>query len=78
MNPVSTQVYLGADIDKLGLDLLILGSDEIFNVAHPTFDPIYYGVGVKEVPIITYAPSSGQYDVNQICQKILKRVLKEC
>ena len=47
------------------MDLLILGSDEIFNIAHPTFDPIYYGVGVENTPIITYAPSSGQYDVNQ-------------
>lgn len=76
MNPVSTQVYLGADIDKLGLDLLILGSDEIFNVAHPTFDPIYYGVGVKEVPIITYAPSSGQYDVNSNLSEDIKKSLE--
>lgn len=76
MNPVSSQVYSGADIDKLGLDLLILGSDEIFNIAHPTFDPIYYGVGVENTPIITYAPSSGQYDVNQNLPEDMKRSLE--
>lgn len=76
MNPISTQVYSGEDIDKLGLDLLILGSDEIFNVAHPTFDPIYYGVGVEKVPIITYAPSSGQYDVNHNLPEDIKKSLE--
>lgn len=65
LNPVTKRVYSGNDIDDLNLDVLILGSDEIFNVGHLTFDPIYYGVGILKTPLITYAPSSGQYDVNK-------------
>lgn len=76
MNPVSKQVFTGEDIDHLGLDLLILGSDEIFNVSHLTFNPIYYGVGITKVPIITYAPSSGQCDVNQKLSLEIRQSLK--
>lgn len=77
MNPSSLPVQTGTDIDSLGLDVLVLGSDEIFNVVHPVFDPIYYGVGIIKTRIITYAPSSGQCDVNRklpkdICESIMR------
>lgn len=50
------------EIDDLGLDLIILGSDEVFNTIHPLFDSTYYGVGILKTPCITYAPSAGQDD----------------
>lgn len=59
MYKISKHVYSAKDIDKLGLDVLVLGSDEIFKVSHPFFDELFYGVGIK-TPIITYAPSAGQ------------------
>ncbi|WP_295084234.1 polysaccharide pyruvyl transferase family protein [Ruminococcus sp.] len=59
MYRISKRVNNANDIDNLGLDVLILGSDEVFKVSHPFFDKLYYGVGVK-TPKVTYAPSAGQ------------------
>lgn len=47
------------EIDNLRLDVIILGSDEVFNINHPCFSDLYYGVGIK-TPLISYAPSAGQ------------------
>lgn len=50
-------VKTGEDVDRLGLDCVIFGSDAIFNVEHKLFDKIYMGVGIKETKKISYAPS---------------------
>lgn len=76
LNPISRQVYTSSDIDELGLNVIILGSDEIFNVGHPTFNPVYYGVGISKTPLITYAPSSGQYNTNEILPSNIRESLK--
>lgn len=55
----SKRVKSAREIDELGYDCIILGSDEVFNITHPAFDPIYYGVGLT-TKCITYAPSAGQ------------------
>lgn len=54
----SQKVQTAEEIDALGYDLIILGSDEVFNIHHPMFNDIYFGVGLM-TPCITYAPSSG-------------------
>ena len=58
--------------------MIILGSDEVFNLEHPLFDPIYYGVGLKTV-CMTYAPSSGQcnedMDITDEMKKSLMRMV---
>jgi polysaccharide pyruvyl transferase WcaK-like protein len=64
--PQSPIVKDGAQIDALGYDLVILGSDEILNVLHPSHNPLYYGIGIKKTPKITYAPSSGQTDIETV------------
>lgn len=56
---VSQRVFSGGEIDRLGCDAIIIGSDEVFNYRHPFFSELYYGVGI-ETPAITYAVSSGQ------------------
>ena len=48
------------DIRELGLDCVILGSDEILNIHHQIHDSIYYGVGLEDVNCVYYAPSAGQ------------------
>ncbi len=40
-------------------DVIILGSDEVFNVLSPCFDKVYMGVGLT-CKLITYAVSCGQ------------------
>lgn len=74
----SKTVHSAKEIDQLGYDLIILGSDEVFNLEHPLFDPIYYGVGLKTV-CMTYAPSSGQcnedMDITDEMKKSLMRMV---
>jgi len=61
---ISKEVHNAQEIDSLGLDCIILGSDEVFNTKHPLFHELYYGVGIH-TPLIAYAPSSGYIDVNE-------------
>jgi len=53
---LTAQTKSDSDIDNLHLDTVVLGSDAIFNVKHPLFNPIYYGVGLH-TPKISYAAS---------------------
>lgn len=47
------------------LDLIILGSDEIWNATNPIFlQPVFYGVGMK--PVMTYAVSLGNATVEDM------------
>ncbi len=56
LNPVGKPVYAPDDIKKQGYDLVIIGSDAIFNLCHPLSGYLYYGVGI-DVPYAMYAPS---------------------
>ena len=47
------------------LDMIILGSDEIWNVTNPLFrEPAFYGAGMKRV--MAYAPSIGNATVEEL------------
>lgn len=46
-----------SDIDNLGFDCIVFGSDAIFNMDHPFFKQVNYGVGVNHIRKISYAPS---------------------
>lgn len=58
------------------LDLVILGSDEIWNTTNPLFrTPIFYGVGMK--PVMAYAPSIGNAtleDMKCIPEEVFRRI----
>lgn len=56
LNPAGKPVYAPEDIKKQGYDLVIIGSDAIFNLRHPLSGYLYYGVGIG-VPYAMYAPS---------------------
>ncbi|WP_026516935.1 Coenzyme F420 hydrogenase/dehydrogenase, beta subunit C-terminal domain [Butyrivibrio sp. MC2021] len=48
------------DIEKVGLDLIICGSDEIWNIHNKDIDIDFYGCGwIKNISKIAYAISSG-------------------
>ncbi len=63
---LSKKVHTAKEIDKLGYDLIILGSDEIFNINHliTSKDYTYFGVGIENTPMITYAVSCGQSEAD--------------
>ena len=52
----TSRVKSAKEIDNLGFDGIVFGSDAIFNHQHLLFTPLYYGVGVKTKKI-TYSPS---------------------
>ena len=63
---MSRKVRSAKEIDNLGYDLIILGSDEIFNIKHliTSKDYTYFGVGIEKTPMVTYAVSCGQSEEN--------------
>ena len=76
---LSKKVHTVKEINRLGYDLIILGSDEIFNINHliTSKDYIYFGVGIDEnTPTITYAVSCGQSDANIIWPPVVVNSVK--
>lgn len=47
-------------------DMVIVGSDEVWNLSHPWYGyyPIFYGEGIRAKRLISYAASFGNYDVS--------------
>lgn len=74
---LSKKVKNASEIDALGYDLIILGSDEVFNIIHPIFNSVYFGVGMVHTPCISYAPSMGQMPINMpLNQKLINSLTK--
>ena len=68
------KVYTVDQVNKLGLDCIIIGSDEVWNYDDiKSYDPIKFGKGLTCENIITYAPSIGKSDLKHIPSEI-----KEC
>lgn len=53
---------------NLAYDLVVLGSDEIWNLKNPTFDhhAAFFGVGFISQNTISYAPSTAGLDVSEL------------
>lgn len=47
-------------------DLVVVGSDEVWNLSHPWYGyyPVFYGDGIRAKQLISYAASFGNYDVS--------------
>jgi hypothetical protein len=61
--PLSERFPLEA-IDKMSdYDVIVVGSDEVWNLFHPWYrkQPIFYGEGLKADKIISYSASFGNY-----------------
>lgn len=52
-------------------DLVIVGSDEVWNLSHPWYGyyPIFYGDGIQAKQVIAYAASFGNYDASAGLEK---------
>ena len=54
-------VYNAAQINALGLDCIVIGSDEVWNYLDPKgFSLIKYSAGLAAKSIVAYAPSTGK------------------
>lgn len=72
----SIPVHTAKEIDNLGFDCIVFGSDAIFNLRHPLCDEIYYGVGIKTKKV-TYSPSCEYLDVKTVLPKEYSKSLQE-
>ena len=56
-------VHNAAQINALGLDCIVIGSDEVWNYLDPkSFSLIKYSAGLTAKRIVAYAPSTGKAD----------------
>lgn len=61
--PHSRRVNSAEEINALHYDLIIVGSDEVWNFQDLSFSPVKFGVGI-EAPMMSYAASSGESSVH--------------
>lgn len=64
------------EIDALGLDAIVFGSDAIFNYKHPLFTPLYFGADIKTKKL-SFSPSCEHADVNCVLPEECTRSLRE-
>lgn len=64
--PLSRAFELDSPADMAQYDLVVVGSDEVFNLAHPWYGycPLFYGDGLKASRLISYAASFGNYQAS--------------
>jgi polysaccharide pyruvyl transferase len=61
--PLSARFPLHEPETAEAYDTIVVGSDEVWNLAHPWYGgkPIFYGVGLKTPRLVAYAGSFGSY-----------------
>ena len=58
---LTKKVYNAEGINSLGLDCIVIGSDEVWNYLDPKgFSMIKYGEGLDSRRLVAYAPSTGR------------------
>ena len=68
---LTKRVFNLKGINKLNFDVLIIGSDEVWNFSDSkSYNPLKFGYGLKCKKIITYAPSMGNSDLNNIPSEV--------
>ncbi len=75
--PQSKRVTSPEEIEALGYDTVIIGSDEILNLNHDLASKVYYGVGFHDgFPMVMYAASAGTVPPDTILDKDIQTGLK--
>jgi hypothetical protein len=65
--PLSTPFHLDAPETMEPYDLIVVGSDEVWNLRHPWYGgvPAFYGEGLRAERLVSYAASFGNHDVSE-------------
>lgn len=64
-------------IEKLGLDYIVVGSDEVWNYREAKGNAkVKFGIGLDHEKLIAYAPSVGQTHENDMPEYVKKGILK--
>lgn len=64
------------ELNKLGLDAIVVGSDEVWHYEDIARHPMKFGYGVKVDKLISYAPSTGSSNVNENIPEYVKEGMK--
>lgn len=68
---LSPRCFTAKAISELGYDLIVIGSDEVWNYADPkSVNPIKFGHGIDSARLISYAPSAGNSNLNEIPEMV--------
>ena len=58
---ITKKVNSAEDINALGMDCIVIGSDEVWNYLDPkSYLPVKFSAGLKAKSIVAYAPSTGR------------------
>ncbi|KQS28299.1 polysaccharide pyruvyl transferase family protein [Dyadobacter sp. Leaf189] len=65
--PLSPRFELDRPEEMEDYDVVVVGSDEVWNLYHPWYgrNPLFYGEGVKAKHLISYAASYGNYPASE-------------
>lgn len=64
-------------INKLQYDIVIVGSDEVWNFAdHKSYNPVKFGAGIECQTLASYAPSAGNSDMDKIPEAVRENLPK--
>ena len=74
---LSQLCFSASDINNKHYDIIIVGSDEVWNFAdHKSYNPIKFGAGIECPYLVSYAPSAGNSDMNKIPDVVRKNLPK--
>lgn len=69
--------YNAKDIEKLGLDYIVVGSDEVWNYQETKGNAkVKFGVGLENEKLVAYAPSVGQTHEMDVPEYVKTGILK--
>lgn len=59
-------------------DLIVVGSDEVWNLQHPWYGgaPLFFGAGLESLPLVAYAASFGNHPASEPVPPALARSLQ--
>lgn len=73
---LTKKIHNAKELNNLGLDCIIIGSDEVWHYEDKAVSPIKFAIGLNAEKIISYAPSCGCVDLSHPIPEYVKEGLK--
>lgn len=73
---LTKRIHNVEELNNLGLDAIVVGSDEVWHYEDIARHPMKFGYGVKVDKLLSYAPSTGSSNVNNNIPEYVKEGMK--
>lgn len=73
---LTKRIHNTKQLNELGLDAIVVGSDEVWHYEDIARHPMKFGYGVKVDKLLSYAPSTGSSDVKENIPNYVKEGMK--